>query len=67
MRKLLNSVSLLAVLTLAPVGLASANEKLDQLSKSEDNWVMPGKNYHSNNYSTLTQVNAENVKRLKPA
>jgi methanol dehydrogenase (cytochrome c) subunit 1 len=67
MRKLLNSVSLLAVLTLAPVGLASANEKLEQLSQSEDNWVMPGKNYHSNNYSTLTQINAENVKRLKPA
>ena len=67
MRKLLNSVSLLAVLTVAPIGVASANDKLDQLSKSEDNWVMPGKNYHSDNYSTLTQINTDNVKNLKVA
>ena len=67
MRKLLNSVSLLAVLTVAPIGVASANDKLDQLSKSEDNWVMPGKNYHSDNYSTLTQINTSNVKDLKVA
>jgi len=70
MKKLLSSVSLLAVLAVAPIGLsvpAGANDELDRLSKSEENWVMPGKNYHSNNYSTLTQVTADNVKELRPA
>ncbi|HXW71162.1 MAG TPA: methanol/ethanol family PQQ-dependent dehydrogenase [Methylocella sp.] len=70
MKKLLNSVSLLAMLAVAPIsfsGAASANDELDRLSKSEENWVIPGKNYHSNNYSTLTQINTTNVKELRPA
>ena len=46
---------------------ASANDKLIELSKSDDNWVMTGKNYDSNNYSPLKQVNKGNVKNLKAA
>ena len=70
MRKLLNSVSLLSVLIAAPIvtmSAATAEDKLEALTKSEDNWAMQGKNYSSNHYSTLTQVNAENVKNLKVA
>lgn len=54
----------LALLMATP---ALANDKLVELSKSEANWVMPGKNYDSNNYSTATQINASNVKNLRPA
>ena len=70
MRKLLNSVSLLSVLIAAPIvtmSAATAEDKLEALTKSEDNWAMQGKNYSSNHYSTLTQVNADNVKNLKVA
>ena len=70
MRKLLNSVSLLSVLIAAPIvtmSAATAEDKLEALTKSEDNWVMQGKNYSSNHYSTLTQINADNVKNLKVA
>jgi len=44
---------------------ARAEDKLQALSNSEDNWAMQGKNYSSNHYSALTQINAENVKNLK--
>ena len=70
MRKLLNSVSLLSVLLATPVATMSAavaEDKLEALTKSENNWAMQGKNYSSDHYSTLTQVNADNVKNLKVA
>lgn len=46
---------------------ALANDKLIELSKSNSNWVMPGKNYDSDNYSAMTQINDKNVKQLKAA
>ena len=46
---------------------AAANPKLVELSKSNENWVMPGRNYSSQNYSPMTQINTENVKQLKTA
>ncbi|MFV0477147.1 MAG: methanol/ethanol family PQQ-dependent dehydrogenase [Parahaliea sp.] len=46
---------------------AVANDQLAKLAESEANWVMPGKNYHANNYSTATQINSDNVKSLRPA
>jgi len=70
MIRLRNSVSALAIMALAPVAMAGgaqANDKLIEKSKSDENWVMPGKNYDSNNYSDLTQINKSNVKQLKPA
>ncbi|GJE27452.1 methanol/ethanol family PQQ-dependent dehydrogenase [Methylobacterium organophilum] len=70
MSRFVTSVSALAMLALAPAALSSvayANDKLVELSKSDDNWVMPGKNYDSNNYSELKQVNKSNVKQLRPA
>jgi len=70
MTKLLQHVSFAALMTTAVItgsSMAYANDKLDQLSQSDDNWIMPGKDYHSDNYSKLTQINADNVKELKPA
>src|SRR5688572_10353891 len=46
---------------------AIANDKLNELSKSNENWIMPGKNYSSQNYSPNNKINAENVKNLKAA
>ena len=67
MKKLVNSVSLLCICLAVPLAAsaARAEDKLQALSNSEDNWAMQGKNYSSNHYSTLTQINAENVKNLK--
>lgn len=59
-------VAALTVGLLAPTA-AVANQKLIELSKDPHNWVMPGKNYHSNNYSTLDQVNTSNVDELNVA
>lgn len=67
---LLTSASCLAMVCALQVGAvssAAANDKLVELSKSNENWVMPGKNYSSQNYSPMTQINAENVKDLKAA
>ena len=67
MKKLVSSVSLLCICLAVPLATsaARAEDKLQALSNSEDNWAMQGKNYSSNHYSTLTQINAENVKNLK--
>jgi methanol dehydrogenase (cytochrome c) subunit 1 len=60
---LLASASCAALVGL--VASASANDKLIELSKSDENWVMPGKDYTSDNYSKLDQINTGNVKKLK--
>ncbi len=60
-------VALAACLQVASASSAAANDKLNELSKSNDNWVMPGKNYSSQNYSPNKQINTENVKQLRAA
>ncbi|MBB5047132.1 methanol dehydrogenase (cytochrome c) subunit 1 [Rhodopseudomonas rhenobacensis] len=51
-----------------PFGNAAfANDKLVELAKSNQNWVMPGKNYNSDNFSPMTQIDDKNVKQLKAA
>ncbi|WGF90381.1 methanol/ethanol family PQQ-dependent dehydrogenase [Marinivivus vitaminiproducens] len=70
MNRLLSSVSIMTVAALAPMSTSSsavANERLVEMSQANTNWVMPGKNYNSNNFSEMDQINAENVKQLKPA
>ena len=73
MNRLLSSASLFAVtLALATGGAAlsgpaTANDKLVELAKSDENWPMTGKNYDANNYSPQKQINKENVKDLRPA
>ena len=49
------------------VSFAAANDKLVELSKSNENWIMTGKSYQANNYSPNTQINTENVKQLRQA
>jgi len=45
---------------------ALANEELIKLQKDPAQWVMPTGNYANWRYSTLTQINATNVKNLRP-
>ncbi len=47
-------VALTVCLQVASASSAAANDKLNELSKSNENWVMPGKNYSSQNYSPDT-------------
>ncbi len=60
-------VALTVCLQVGSASSAAANDKLNELSKSNENWVMPGKNYSSQNYSPDTQINADNVKDLRAA
>ncbi|GLK80195.1 methanol/ethanol family PQQ-dependent dehydrogenase [Methylopila turkensis] len=73
MINLRTSVSAFTLAATAAMGVAAtglpafANDKLVELSKSEANWPMTGKNYSAQNYSTSKQINVDNVKDLKPA
>jgi len=46
---------------------ASANDELLQMQKNPNEWVMPLGNYASQRYSPLSQIDAQNVKHLRPA
>lgn len=73
MINLRTSVSAFTLVATAAVGMAAsglpafANDKLVELSKSDANWPMTGKNYSAQNYSPAKQITTENVKQLKPA
>lgn len=74
MKGLLTSASIMAMAaafatagTIAGASSAFANDKLIELSGNDENYVMPGKDYASDNYSKLTQINTQNVKQLRPA
>ena len=45
---------------------ATANQKLDSLSKKNTNWAMQTKDYGSTHYSEMYQINIQNVHKLKP-
>jgi alcohol dehydrogenase (cytochrome c) len=47
-------------------GGASANDALITLSKDPNQWVMPSGDYANTRYSTLNQINKDNVKNLRP-
>jgi alcohol dehydrogenase (cytochrome c) len=38
-----------------------------QLSQEDRQWTMPNKNYSATRYSTIGEINVENVRNLKPA
>src|SRR5256885_17072546 len=62
------SVSLLAMAAAAGIsGAAHANDDVLKLSKDPANVVMPSITYNGNNYSTLDQITAANVKNLQMA
>lgn len=46
---------------------AYGNKELLSLQKDDGQWVIQRKNYAGTGYSTLAQINADNVKRLKVA
>ena len=54
--RLLVFVSALAAMAVIQVAApaAHANDKLIDLSKSNENWVMPGRTYDADNYSPMT-------------
>jgi methanol dehydrogenase (cytochrome c) subunit 1 len=68
-RRFLTSVSLIAAAAALQLSapFAMANDKLIELSKSNENWVMPARTYDADNYSPDTQINTTNVKQLKVA
>jgi lanthanide-dependent methanol dehydrogenase len=47
-------------------GAANANDELIKLSKDPNQWVMPSGDYANTRYSTLNQINKDNVKNLRP-
>jgi methanol dehydrogenase (cytochrome c) subunit 1 len=70
MMKYLSTVSGAAILCAVLTGSvlsASANDKLVELAKNPENWVMTGRDYNAQNYSELTKINKENVKDLRSA
>jgi lanthanide-dependent methanol dehydrogenase len=48
-------------------GSAGGKMTLADLQADDGQWVMPAKNYASTRYSGLQQINAQNVRNLKPA
>ncbi len=44
-----------------------ANQEIQNLIKQPQNWSVPGGNYQSTRYSSLRQINRNNVKNLTPA
>jgi len=56
----------LALALLLPA-LAGANERVQQLINDPNNWAIWGGNYAGTRYSTLNQIDASNVSRLRVA
>ncbi len=48
-------------------GTASANDELLKMQQNAKDWVIPRANYASTGYSTLNQINAQNVGKLQVA
>lgn len=67
-RKTMTHASPLALACIMGMGtMASANDQLVELANDPANWVMTGRDYNAQNYSTMTEINKENVKDLRPA
>jgi len=67
---LLTAASGCALAVAATVSFATsarANDKLMELMKRNENWASYGRTYQEDNYRPMTQITAENVKKLKPA
>jgi glucose dehydrogenase len=48
-------------------GPSAANDELIKLQKDPNQWVMPTGDYANHRYSTLSQINKDNVKNLRIA
>src|SRR5216683_201205 len=62
------SICVLAAIVVGGMtSIASANDELLKLEKDANQWVMPTGDYANHRYSTLNQINKDNVKDLRPA
>ncbi|ROO24490.1 methanol dehydrogenase [Salinisphaera orenii MK-B5] len=61
------ALALAATAIYALAAPAGANDKLQELAASQENWPMQCKNYDCNHFSESTQINADNVENLAPA
>ena len=59
------SLSTAALLTCASAYGVSANDDLQKLASDPKNWAMPTGDYANTRYSTLDQINKDNVKDLQ--
>lgn len=57
----------LVLAALAVPGLALANADVAKLAKDPKNWVMQSGDFANTRYSTLNQINKDNVKNLRVA
>jgi len=55
----------LAVLAAGLFSVVSANQDLLTLQKDDNQWAIPAKNYSATRYSTLKQITAANVTKLR--
>ena len=65
--KLMYTAAAVAALAIGASSGASANDELLVMQNNPSLWVMPNGNYSSTRYSTLSQINKENVGTLQPA
>ncbi|HEY6887169.1 MAG TPA: PQQ-dependent dehydrogenase, methanol/ethanol family, partial [Solirubrobacter sp.] len=61
------AITVAALLALLIPRASTANDEILRLSQDDGQWVTPSKNYSSTRYSTLNQINAQNVGRLREA
>ncbi len=67
MKLLVCSAAALVALTVGASSSARANDELMVMQNNPASWVMPNGNYSSNRYSTLSQINRDNVRNLQVA
>ena len=67
MKLMVCTAAAVAALAIGASSGASANDELMVMQNNPSLWVMPNGNYSSTRYSTLSQINKENVGNLQPA
>lgn len=66
MKHLAKRLTLAMVVAGIPAGVALANDSVLQATADPNNWAIWGGNYGGNRYSSLDQINANNVANLRP-
>ena len=67
MKLLVCSAAAVVALTIGASSSARANDELMVMQNNPASWVMPNGNYSSTRYSTLSQINKDNVRDLQVA
>lgn len=71
MSRTITTKNLATIVTAAALSVtaptASSNDEIIRLSQSDENWVMQCKDYACAHYSKMTDIDADNVQRLRPA